>query len=375
MKVKLITIFLLKLYSAIGAVLLRVRIFRRVISQPLSYLCLLVLSLTLHSSPAFSYGCTAAAPISLSTNNIQFNRDIPLYQMIGSEMVSNSTTLATCDNTFTPPTEYNLRNGLGFQSTVSITQINGKAIYATNIPGIGYSIGMELTSPCNITIWSDRTADCSTDTITWPSTTPTIFKGRYRVQLYKTGPISNTNNVQITVKSNAVVSYILGVPNGARPVYRTFYPVTIDNLNIATSTCSLQSGSTTAITLPTISRTSLSSINSISGNMPFNIIINCPSLTNLNITFTDNSNNLNTGTYLIPMAGSTAKGVGIQLTYNGKIIAFGPDSSATGTAGQIVLNSNLIGTQSFPFTASYVRTGAITPGSLSARATFTLSYQ
>ena len=295
--------------------------------------------------------------------------------MIGSEMVSNSITLASCDNTFTPPNEYNVLNSLGFRSTISLTQINGKAIYDSGIPGIGYSIGMELTSPCNIIIWSNNTNSCSPKLITTPSTTPTLFQGRYRVQLYKTGPISSKNNIKFAVKNNTMLSSDVGVLNGIIPNYTFFSPVTIDNINITTATCSLQSGSTTAITLPTVSRTSLPNTNSISGNMPFNIIINCSNPTNLNITFTDNSNNLNTGTYLLPMAGSTAKGVGIQLTYNGKIIAFGPDLSAAGTAGQIVLNSNLIGTQSFPFTASYVRTGAITPGSLSARATFTLSYQ
>lgn len=297
--------------------------------------------------------------------------------MIGSEMISNNTTIATCDNSFTPPNEYNVQNSIGFLNVARVTQINGKAIYDSGIPGIGYSIGMELTSPCSLIVWSLATSPTSCDTklMTTPSTTPTLFQGRYRVQLYKIAPISNGNNIKITTKNNARVSYFVGVPNGAIVNYIYFTPVTINNLNIATSTCSLQSGSTTAITLPTVSRTSLPSSNSTSGNMPFNIIINCLNPTNLNITFTDNSNNLNTGTYLLPMAGSTAKGVGIQLTYNGKIITFGPDLSAAGTTGQIVLNSNLIGTQSFPFTASYVRTGAITPGSLSARATFTLSYQ
>jgi type 1 fimbria pilin len=92
----------------------------------------------------------------------------------------------------------------------------------------------------------------------------------------------------------------------------------------------------------------LPSINNRAGSTPFSLIINCPNTTNLNITFTDNNNIGQTTNILTPATTSTAKGVGVQLQYNGKIISFGPDSAEPGTTNQIVLNSNLTGVQSFP---------------------------
>ena len=137
----------------------------------------------------------------------------------------------------------------------------------------------------------------------------------------------------------------------------------------------MQSSTNTAVKLPNVYGNNFLSNGYTAGSTPFSISVNCPGPTLLAITFTDNNNITQTGNILTPGAGSTAKGLGLQLKYNGNIISFGPDSAEPGTTNQIVLNSNLTGVQSFPFTASYIRTGTVTPGSLTATATFTLSYQ
>jgi type 1 fimbria pilin len=61
----------------------------------------------------------------------------------------------------------------------------------------------------------------------------------------------------------------------------------------------------------------------------------------MNITFTDNNKIGQTSNILTPTATSTAKGVGVQLQFDNKIIGFGPDSAEPGTTNQIVLNGNL----------------------------------
>jgi type 1 fimbria pilin len=62
-----------------------------------------------------------------------------------------------------------------------------------------------------------------------------------------------------------------------------------------------------------------------------------------------------------------------RLSYNGNNV-FGPDSSIPGNTNQIQLGS-ITGQSTLQLNAAYIRTGAITPGSVSAAATFTFSYQ
>ncbi|MDR5825129.1 fimbrial protein [Caballeronia sp. LZ043] len=84
------------------------------------------------------------------------------------------------------------------------------------------------------------------------------------------------------------------------------------------------------------------------------------------ITMTDAIDPGNRSTDLALAPGSTAAGVSIEILNGADPIAFGPDSQAAGT-----LNQWSAGTS-----ARYVRTaGALVPGSVHARATFTLSYQ
>ena len=166
-----------------------------------------------------------------------------------------------------------------------------------------------------------------------------------------------------------------GFYNSSNTIFQGYYLYTSSVTINTNNSCTLLSSTNTNVNLPLIYRTQLLQIGSTSAGVPFNISINCPGPTKLAITFTDNNNIGQTGSILTPTTTSTAKGIGIQLKYNNQVISFGNDSANPGTINQIILNNNLTGTQTFPFAASYIRTGTITPGNLSAQTTFTLSYQ
>jgi type 1 fimbria pilin len=90
---------------------------------------------------------------------------------------------------------------------------------------------------------------------------------------------------------------------------------------------------------------------------------------------TDANNPANRSTNLGLGGASTAGNVAIQLLrQDDTAIAFGPDSAAVGTTNQWLIgpSSSVTG---IPLTAHYIATGSATPGSVSAVATFTLSYQ
>ena len=97
------------------------------------------------------------------------------------------------------------------------------------------------------------------------------------------------------------------------------------------------------------------------------------------ITFTDASNPSNRGNILSLTKDSSAKGVGIQL-YQGDNpipISYGADSSKRNNLNQILLGKDIdTPTPHSTFYAYYAHSGGvITPGTVKAIATYTLSYQ
>ena len=320
--------------------------------------------------PTSFASCTANG-VAINVPNFNFNlNSISLYSQIGPEIVSSELTLFTCD---AQQYEKNIQVNGGFPGVSVAAYFGQRAIFTTYKPGIGYSLALELTggSTCGslpYTIWAGR-ANMTCRELLGKSVT---YKGKIHLIFYKIGTVSNSNGgISISPALSIWERSIDGSYNNVSGQIA----ITTNSFNVTAYTCSLQSSSVTNINLPKILSSTLPSLNSSTGSTPFNIIINCPTNTRLNITFTDNNNIGQTTNILTPATTSTAKGVGVQLRYNGNIISFGPDSAEPGTTNQIVLNSNLAGVQSFPFTASYIRTGTVTPGTLSSTATFTLSYQ
>ncbi|WP_287882117.1 fimbrial protein [Aquitalea sp.] len=329
------------------------------------FFILIILSFFL--SHAGLAACTGSEVV-VTIPNLNFNlNNIPLQGKISSEIITPEQSLGSCKATGTenPSLSYRTVSDPGGSSSL----IMGKMIYTTSVPGIGYAIGLEPTNFClgNGIYWVPFT----TCKVPVSGTTTATFNAKLHFQLYRIGAISNATNITIFRNNFAIREYNLF---DSEITFTSTYQSSLP-FNMTVNTCSLQSASISNIILPKITSNALPSINSRAGSTPFILTINCPNNTNLNITFTDNNKIGQTTNILTSTTASIAKGVGIQLQYNGNIISFGPDSAEPGTTNQIVLNSNLAGVQSFPFTASYIRTGAVTPGSMSATATFTLSYQ
>lgn len=100
---------------------------------------------------------------------------------------------------------------------------------------------------------------------------------------------------------------------------------------------------------------------------PFSINLNCPRGTRALVTVQDNNNFGNRSNQLTLDRNAVAKGVAIQLAQeNGQALYLGqPITFSAINDGEFRL----------PFSARYVATSSITPGSANATATFTLAYQ
>lgn len=147
-------------------------------------------------------------------------------------------------------------------------------------------------------------------------------------------------------------------------------------------TCKITSPNNINLNLPTVAAKDIKAGKRYGGK--FNIRMECPRDVNEKyistyITFTDASNPSNRGNILSLTKDSSAKGVGIQL-YQGDNpipISYGADSSKRNNLNQILLGKDIdTPTPHSTFYAYYVNSGdVITPGTVKAIATYTLSYQ
>jgi len=143
---------------------------------------------------------------------------------------------------------------------------------------------------------------------------------------------------------------------------------------------------TQTITVPllTPSTSAFQGIGTTLGTRPFQLGLTCSggdngTSTNTYITFTDANQPGNTSTTLTLASGAgAAGGLGLQILNGGTPIGYGPDSSATGNTNQWKVATIAQGVSSYaiPLSVRYIQTGnSVTAGSVTGRATFTMSYQ
>jgi type 1 fimbria pilin len=197
------------------------------------------------------------------------------------------------------------------------------------------------------------------------------------VQFIKTGDITSINSLTgafASIRQNTSSGQELGRISWATPV---FIKPTVPTCSVATSLLNVSMGM--------VSSNMFSGIGSTSrGGIPFQLQLACSggstgTYTNAYVTLTDNYNQGNVTNALSTLSGNgTASGVGIQILKDGTILSFGPDSSSAGNTNQWFSGSIIQGRTSFsiPLMARFVQTqNTISPGSVNARATFTMSYQ
>lgn len=239
-------------------------------------------------------------------------------------------------------------------------------IYPTTIPGLGIQLSNASGTTGN---WPVTTTVASSNTLTATASVATNFT------LIKTGPITANGTLPINV-GNFVLpqegNFVGFQINLATPMQILF----------TKPSCSVTSANTIAVALGAFPVGHFPAIGSKSSPIPFNIQVTCVdgptgSNTQMSVTLTDASGTDvgNVSNTLSLSAASTAKGIGLQITYNGTVESYGPDSNANGNTNQFLLTSGTNGVYNFPFYAYMIRTGTVTAGSVNSTATFTMNYQ
>jgi type 1 fimbria pilin len=180
------------------------------------------------------------------------------------------------------------------------------------------------------------------------------------LELVATGTIANGSVLQA-----GTLGYWQWQGNG-NPKIEAF--VLANKVTFVSSSCSVVTNPIN-VTLPTISTTALGSVGATAGTTPFNISLNCTGAAGMSVSLELDANGTASGIQgvLTPTSGSSA-GVGVQvLDQTSTAVTFGTAVSEGTTP---------VGQMNIPFSARYYQTKAtLTPGTLAASATFTLTYQ
>lgn len=188
-----------------------------------------------------------------------------------------------------------------------------------------------------------------------------------QVTLHKTGPIEA-----------GPVSVPLIVDYRSRNQFTNQYsayqaPVGLNNTTIHLGTCQVPT-SDFFVTLPDVTINDLTYPGPTVGRRDFTITLDCPSNIRPYISMTDAINPSNSSTILSLAPESTATRVGVVIlrrTSGGDRVTFGPDTMAPNSYRWRADTSGKLG-----FTAMYMAIQKpVTPGTVKALATFTLSYE
>lgn len=311
--------------------------------QAILLICLLTAWNSVHAGT-----CTTITPqmSTLSVGTINVQRDAPVGTVIfsGAAFYTGSY-LTGCSNP--------LMLGFSMRYNNATLSSYGNHVYNTNISGIGirFSSNNYFENPANTFSYNAQTSY-----VDW-------YGGK--IELVVTGPVS----------SGALTPGVIGVVTlqGSDGVYRDGLTTQLTSGTINALACSI---TTPQLTFP-IGDISASAFGTAIGTTPTgaqntqNLGLACTPGTNISVSLggIQNPNSSNTSVMALTGQGmtGTAKGVGVQLLYNGT---------------PLVLNSRLLlkqssgGQETLPLTARYYQTlTTVESGSANASATLNLTYQ
>jgi type 1 fimbria pilin len=255
---------------------------------------------------------------------------------------------------------------------------------AGGVTGIGVRLTSTTISPLTGTttmvVSGDATRTC-TGTVN-PATTAC------RLSPDQVSPSGFTLNINIkvelvktanTIGSQTLSVYLVGpfawdIRNGD---HNTASAHQIGGTTFVVPTCTRTSPNPLDVRLPDLTPSQLGSVNATGGDKSFSLDFLCAGGRNVSMTMTDATTGSNNTNQLTLSPGSTATGVKLQVLYKGVPITFNPNSQASGISVGATPGTGTGQAFSIPLTVRYIATGnpgPVTPGTVDAVATFTLSY-
>lgn len=190
-------------------------------------------------------------------------------------------------------------------------------------------------------------------------------------QLFKRASSSNPNWRGAT--NSLLIGYALG--QGKNTAYHGYLSAGNPSQSIV-PTCSVSPDSVNkTVNMNEVKPSDFGAVGSTANINNFYInVTGCTNGENMYMSLTDSTNPSNRTNILTPSAGTTAKGVGYQVSVNGQPISFGPDNSTIGAENQILAGTAVGSNFQIPMSVQYIRTGDVKGGALNGLATFTMVF-
>ncbi|HKR47065.1 MAG TPA: fimbrial protein [Paraburkholderia sp.] len=256
----------------------------------------------------------------------------------------------------------NCKSGTNDWGYVSpMTSAGRPGVYETGVPGIGILIAWSNT----LTI---QPSDVNAATVLqWPRVSATLPNGNlvylpaalYRVQLVVTGQVASGT---MTLPTPTVSSSYGGIMTTSTTFTNTTIQVKQTGCRVLDSNI--------VVPLPKVSAASFHGAGSTLGATAFQIPLSCDAGVKVAYEIDGTADPAGPGVLANQTGPGLARGVGVQIQQGGTPIALNALSSTYVTTASAAQAVNI------PFTARYYATGvALTPGLISAVATFTMNYQ
>lgn len=219
----------------------------------------------------------------------------------------------------------------------------GSTIFPTIVPGVGVRLSRGSLGSYLIASPSDYVTSGTTQ-----------FNLNTALEFVVTGPVA----IGQSINASQLVNWAFGSVN---PVV-TF--VLGSNTTFVGPACTVATDPT-VVQLPTVTVGAFGGNGSTTGTTPFAVQLSCSYASPIQITL-DSTNpvSVNNGVLSIATGTGMATGVGVQISRSGNPTKLRKAITVNATPGSF----------SIPFAASYYRTGTIKAGSVSATATYTLTY-
>jgi type 1 fimbria pilin len=300
------------------------------------------LSMTARATCSFTSGSTSNVNISMPSSTITINPSAAVGTVLASSAQFSPTPISSisCSGT----------TRIGVQNTVDAQPASGATIFPTGVAGVGYRITHPNTG--------NYLAAYSGDSIASGNYDLSVTSG---FELVKTGPIANG-----AVLNAGTLGYWRY--DGFLSILRAENFNLVGSVTFTYPSCTVNNNVINVV-LPTISTTAFNGIGTTAGATAFNISLNCSAGSTLAIEF-DTSNPASGANSVIANSTGTgrAKNVGVQLIDHG----FVPITFGTPT----VVGATPSGPYTLTYYARYYQTAASpAAGTVSATATFTLTYQ
>lgn len=312
----------------------------------------------------YAYTCTTnTTSTNLTSPNITIQRDLPVGSAIGSFIQTSNITAFNCSNTPAPAITY---SEFGVKAyTNYVTTINGRRIYSTSIPGIGYAVRGSFCS-ANLFVDGSGTGDGNANNkiVCALNGVSNDTYGSLGIQLYKTAATTGTG----TSTRQQVGSLVLRLNQSAwqNPEAAVYLqPFTVTSLACTVNTTSLN------IAMGSIDKKLFSGVGTYPGDSNtknVNLVLNCNSGTNVNLLVQGTTVNAKSGVLKLTSSAGAASGVGIQILNGATPLALNETVA--------IKTNTSAGTYTIPLKARYYQTeSSIIAGTANSTATFTLTYK